>query len=46
MMLKIKLFDPYIGVEEKKAVEKTLMSKFWASGQGTGNVLKFEKKFK
>ena len=45
-MLKIKLFEPYIGAEEKKAVEKTLMSKFWASGQGTGNVLKFEKKFK
>ena len=32
-MLKIKLFEPYIGAEEKKAVEKTLMSKFWASGQ-------------
>jgi len=45
-MLKIKLFDPHVGIEEKKAITKTLMSKFWASGQGTGNVLKFEKKFK
>ncbi|SVD46530.1 uncharacterized protein METZ01_LOCUS399384, partial [marine metagenome] len=45
-MLKIKLFDPHVGIEEKKVIKKTLMSKFWASGQGTGNVLKFEKKFK
>ena len=45
-MLKIKLFDPHVGIEEKKAITKTLMSKFWASGQGTGNVLKFEKKIK
>ena len=26
-------------------MEKTFSSKFWASGQGTGNVLKFEKEF-
>ena len=45
-MLKIKLFDPHVGIEEKKVIKKTLMSKFWASGRGTGNVLKFEKKFK
>ena len=45
-MLKIKLFDPHVGIEEKKAIKKTLMSKFWASGQGTGNVIKFEKKIK
>ena len=44
--MRIKLFDPHIGIEEKKAIEKTLTSKFWASGQGTGNVSKFEKKFK
>ena len=41
-MLKIKLFDPYIDDEEKRAIEKTLMSKFWASGQGTGYVFNFE----
>ena len=45
-MLKIKLFDPHVGIEEKKAITKTLMSKFWASGSGTGNVLKFENQFK
>ena len=44
--MRIKLFDPHIGIEEKKAIEKTLTSKFWASGQGTGNVSKFEKNFK
>jgi len=41
----IKLFDPIIGEEEKKAITKVLQSKFWASGSGTNNVLKFEKKF-
>ncbi|MBL76992.1 MAG: glutamine--scyllo-inositol aminotransferase [Chloroflexi bacterium] len=44
--MKIKLFQPHIGIEEKNAIQKTLESKFWASGQGVGNVEKFEKKFK
>ncbi len=42
----IKLFDPVIGKEEEKAIRDTLYSKFWASGAGTGNVSKFETKFK
>ena len=41
----IKLFDPHIGKDEKNAVNRILESKFWASGSGVGNVLKFEKKF-
>jgi perosamine synthetase len=45
-MKKIKLFDPSIGIEEELAIKKTLYSKFWASGAGTGNVAKFEEKFK
>ncbi|MEW6044792.1 MAG: DegT/DnrJ/EryC1/StrS family aminotransferase [Thermoproteota archaeon] len=44
-MDKIKLFDPYIDRAEKRAVERVLDSRFWASGAGTGNVLKFEKAF-
>ena len=31
--------------KEEKAITKVLQSKFWASGAGTNNVLKFEKKF-
>jgi perosamine synthetase len=46
MIKKIKLFDPVISDEEKNAVENVLNSGFWASGAGTGNVDKFEKKFK
>ena len=45
MKEKIKLFDPYVGIEEEKAILKVIKSHFWASGAGTGNVLKFEKKF-
>ena len=45
MKNKIKLFDPYVGIEEERALIKTLKSHFWASGSGTGNVLKFEKSF-
>ncbi len=41
----IKLFDPSIGIEEEKVLKKVLKSKFWASGAGTGYVLKFEKEF-
>jgi len=44
-MKKIKLFDPSIGKEEEKAITKTLRSKFWASGAGTGEVAIFEKMF-
>ena len=42
----IKLFDPVIDLTERKALLKTLDSKFWASGSGSGNVQKFENKFK
>lgn len=42
----IKLFDPVIGIEEEKAVLKALKSHFWASGAGTGNVIKFENEFR
>ena len=41
----IKLFSPVFDELEIKNVEKTIKSGFWASGQGVGNVLKFEKKF-
>ena len=41
----IKLFQPSINHLEKNAIVKVLKSKFWASGSGTGNVRKFEKKF-
>ena len=40
----IKLFDPIIDKKEEKAVTKVLQSKFWASGAGTNNVLKFEER--
>ena len=46
MLKKIKLFDPSIGQEEQEKISLVLNSKFWASGSGTGNVLKFEKNFK
>ena len=42
----IKLFDPSIDSLEEKAVTKTLQSRFWASGAGTGQVYQFEKKLK
>ena len=45
-MKKIKLFDPIIDENEIKQVVKTIKSKFWASGSGSGNVLIFENKFK
>ena len=45
-MKKIKLFDPVIDKNEINAVVKTLKSGFWASGSGSGNVLKFENEFK
>jgi len=46
MKKKIKLFDPSIGKDEHKKIYSVLESKFWASGSGKGNVLKFENKFK
>ena len=45
-MKKIKLFDPAIDEREIKKAVKTLMSGFWASGAGGGQVQEFEKKFK
>ena len=46
MKKKIKLFDPSIGQEEQEKISAVLKSRFWASGSGTGNVLKFENEFK
>jgi len=46
MKKRIKLFDPVIDSAEKKAILKVLNSRFWASGSGSGHVLKFENKFK
>jgi len=45
MKKKIKLFEPFIGPREEKAITNTLKSRFWASGSGIGNVGKFEKEF-
>ena len=45
-MKKIKLFDPVIDEREIKKVVKTLMSGFWASGAGGGQVQEFEENFK
>nr|AIF09169.1 glutamine--scyllo-inositol transaminase [uncultured marine thaumarchaeote KM3_35_D03] len=42
----IKLFDPVVDSSERNALVKVLDSKFWASGSGSGNVSKFESKFK
>ena len=41
----IKLFDPVIGIHEERIVNQVLKSRFWASGSGIGNVLKFENEF-
>ena len=46
MKKKIKLFDPNIGKDERQKIFQVLESRFWASGSGTGNVLKFENQFK
>jgi len=46
MKKKIKLFDPSIGQEEQEKISAVLKSRFWASGSGTGSVLKFENEFK
>ena len=45
-MKKIKLFDPAIDEREIKKAVKTLMSGFWASGAGGGQVQEFEENFK
>ena len=45
-MKKIKLFDPAIDEREVKKAVNTLMSGFWASGAGGGQVQEFEKNFK
>lgn len=44
-MKKIKLFEPTIDQKEETAIKKTLRSKFWASGAGTGSVAEFETAF-
>jgi perosamine synthetase len=41
----LKLFDPVISDDERRAVLCVLNSKFWASGSGMGKVKEFEKKF-
>jgi len=41
----VKLFDPFIGKDEERALSQTLKSHFWASGAGTGQVAKFEAEF-
>jgi perosamine synthetase len=41
----IKLFDPHVTNDEVKSVSHVIESKFWASGNGGGNVEKFENKF-
>ena len=46
MVRKIKLFDPVVGIQEKKAILQILNSGFWASGAGSGTVLRFENEFK
>ena len=46
MKKQIKLFDPIIDSAEKNAILKVLNSRFWASGSGSGHVLKFENDFK
>tara|TARA_Y100001936_G_scaffold188676_1_gene187013 strand:+ start:1093 stop:2181 length:1089 start_codon:yes stop_codon:yes gene_type:complete len=46
MSKQIKLFDPFVGIEEEKSITKTLHSHFWASGAGTNLVNEFEQKFK
>ena len=43
---KIKLFDPIIDSSEREAILKSFDSKIWASGSGSGNVQKFENKFR
>ena len=44
-MQKIKLFDPVIGKKEETIIKKVLLSRFWASGSGVGNVSQFERMF-
>ena len=45
-MKKIKLFDIIADQQEIKELTKVIKNKFWASGSGTGNVMKFENNFK
>ena len=45
-MKKIKLFDISFDNKEISAVKKTLESKNWGSGSGTGNVHQFESNFR
>ena len=45
-MSKIKLFDPYVDIQEERILKKVLKSHNWASGSGGENVQKFEQEFK
>jgi len=45
-MKQIKIFDPVLDIKEEKELVKVLKSGNWASGEGTGNVGKFETDFK
>jgi len=45
MKKQIKLFEPFIDINEEIEIKKILKSKFWASGSGIGNVAKFELQF-
>lgn len=45
MVTRIKLFDPYIDKLEEKAILSVLKSHFWAAGDNSPQVEKFEKKF-
>ena len=42
----IKIFDPSVGTQERKVIERTFHSHFWSSGLGTGNVSVFEEMFR
>ena len=41
----IKLFNPDVGPKEIEAVKNVLLSRFWASGAGSGKVKEFENSF-
>jgi len=42
MTRKIQLFEPYVNVDEERAITKVIRSHFWASGSGKGHVQQFE----
>ena len=46
MTHKIQLFKPFVNQDEERMMAKVFKSNFWASGSGSGTVLKFENEFK